>query len=193
MVGSGAVGAARAAATGRATSRTRGSGGRRSRRRAREALRGVAPERVRGVATCATSGTVLLVDRAGEPLTPGLMYDDARASEHAERAAAALGRPIGASWGLAKLLWMLDEWPGLARGARLAHQADVVTRRLAGHDVPSDSSHALKSGYDVEREAWPAARRRRPGCCPTSCAAARGSARSASAPPRRPRSPPGRR
>ena len=41
-----------------------------------------------------------------------------------------------------------------ARGARLAQQADVVTRALVGEAVPSDSSHALKSGYDLEREAW---------------------------------------
>lgn len=116
----------------------------------RAAMAGVAPERVRGVATCATSGTVLLVDREGEPLTPGLMYDDARAAEQAARV------DMPASWGLPKLAWMLDEWPDLARGARAAHQADVITRRLAGHDVPADSSHALKTGYDVERERWPA-------------------------------------
>ena len=107
----------------------------------REALREVAPERVRGVAVCATSGTVLLVDGSGVPLTPGVMYDDARAGG-------------GAHPALRKLRWMLDAWPELARGARLAHQADVVTRALVGGEVPSDSSHALKSGYDPEREAW---------------------------------------
>ncbi|MEY2442663.1 MAG: D-ribulokinase [bacterium] len=107
----------------------------------REALHGVAGERVRGVATCATSGTVLLVDRDGKPLTPGLMYDDARAS--------------GAAPALAKVRWMLDEWPELARDARVAHQADFVTRALVGEAVPSDASHALKTGYDPEREAWP--------------------------------------
>lgn len=101
----------------------------------REALRGVAAERLRGVATCATSGTILLVDGAGRPLTPGVMYDDARGGAGARR-----------------VTWLLREWP--ARGARLAQQADVVTRALVGHDVPSDSSHALKSGYDPEREAW---------------------------------------
>jgi len=117
----------------------------------REALRDVAPGRVRGVATCATSGTVLLVDGAGEPLTPGLMYDDARAGEQA----ALLGGAMSPSWGLPKLLWMLEEWPQHARdGVRLAHQADVITRRLTGHDVPSDSSHALKSGYEQARERW---------------------------------------
>lgn len=115
----------------------------------RGALHGVAPERVRAVATCATSGTILLVDRAGEPLTPGLMYDDARAVEQARR----VGMP--ASWALPKLLWMLDEWPDVARGARAAHQADVITRRLVGHAVPADASHALKTGYDAEHECWP--------------------------------------
>ena len=121
----------------------------------RAALRGVAPERVGGVATCATSGTILLVDRAGAPLTPGLMYDDGRAAEQAARMAAdggLGGLPISA---LPKLLWMLDAWPELARGARLAHQADVVTRGLVGRAVPSDSSHALKTGFDQARERWP--------------------------------------
>jgi sugar (pentulose or hexulose) kinase len=121
----------------------------------RAALRGVAPERVRGVATCATSGTVLLVDRRGAPITPGLMYDDARASKQAARLGAQSGLAISPSWGLPKLLWMLDAWPELATGGRVAHQADVITRGLVGAAVPSDSSHALKTGYDQEREAWP--------------------------------------
>jgi sugar (pentulose or hexulose) kinase len=120
----------------------------------RTALEAVAPQRVRGVATCATSGTALLIDARGEPLTPGVMYDDTRASEQAARAGEQLGVPMSASWSLPKLLWMLDEWP-LAPGARLAHQADVITRALAGHAVASDSSHALKTGYDQQREAWP--------------------------------------
>ena len=128
-------------------------GGRRSRPLAARRLHGVAPERVRGVATCATSGTILLVDRDGEPLTPALMYDDGRAVEQAARVDEAGFVParVAPSWALPKLLWMLDAWPELARegrgarGARLAHQADVVTRRLVGKEVPSDSSHALKT------------------------------------------------
>lgn len=124
----------------------------------REALGDVAPERVAGVATCATSGTIVLVDDAGAPLTAGLMYDDGRAARQAARAedaGRALGHRIGASWGLAKLVWLVEHEPQLARGARLAHQADVVTRRLAGRELPTDSSHALKSGLDVEAQAWP--------------------------------------
>lgn len=115
----------------------------------RGAMAAVASERVRGVATCATSGTIVLVDDDGEPLTAGVMYDDARAASQASKVG------MSASWGLPKLRWMLDEWPDLARGARVAHQADVVTRRLTGHGVPADASHALKTGYDVEHERWP--------------------------------------
>jgi sugar (pentulose or hexulose) kinase len=124
----------------------------------REALAGIAAGRIEGVATCATSGTVLLVDRAGVPVSSVLMYDDARATAQARRAAAAgreLGHRVGAGWGLAKLLWLLEQRPALAPGARLAHQPDLVTRRLVGHEVATDSSHALKSGYDVEAERWP--------------------------------------
>jgi D-ribulokinase len=110
----------------------------------RDALQDIVAARVRAVATCATSGTILLVDRDGEPLTPALMYDDGRASAQAGR----LGLPT--SWGLPKLHW-LRERAALTPGARLAHQPDVVTRRLVGHAVATDASHALKSGYDAGR------------------------------------------
>ena len=121
---------------------------------------GAAP---RGVALCATSGTVLLVDAAtGGPRTAGLMYDDTRAAADADRANqaggevwAALGYRMQPSWGLPKLLWLLRERPALVPGARLAHQADLVTRRLVGHAVPADTSHALKTGYDLRRDRWP--------------------------------------
>ncbi|MEA2197795.1 MAG: D-ribulokinase [Solirubrobacteraceae bacterium] len=115
------------------------------------------------VAVCATSGTVALVDAAGDPLSSGLMYDDSRALEEADRVAEVgsalwdrLGYRIQASWALPKLLWLLGERPAAARGARLAHQADFVTRRLIGHEVHTDSSHALKTGYDLRHDAWPA-------------------------------------
>ena len=128
----------------------------------RTALSGIAAERVRGVATDATSGTVLLVDRAGAALTPALMYDDSRATHQARRVNEAgeslwssLGHRPQAEWALPKVLWMLEEWPELARGALLAHQPDYITRRLCGHEVPTDTSHALKTGYDLVHDSWP--------------------------------------
>src|SRR3712207_6020024 len=46
----------------------------------RSALSGVDPGRIRCLAVDGTSGTILLADRRGRPLTAGLMYDDGRAS-----------------------------------------------------------------------------------------------------------------
>ena len=127
-----------------------------------QAMARIPPAAVRGVACCSTSGTVVLLDKDGTPRTPGLMYDDARAGEDAERVEAAgaatwraLGYRMGASWGLPKLVW-LARHGRLPAGARLAHQADLICERLVGAPVPTDSSHALKSGFDLRAGAWPA-------------------------------------
>ena len=129
----------------------------------REALAAVPRGRLGGTALCATSGTVLLADAAGEPLTAGLMYDDARARPQLarlERAVgprleAVLGARVQVSWALPKLLWLLEHGHAALPGARLAHQPDVLVRRLVGHEVAADASHALKTGYDVARGGWP--------------------------------------
>lgn len=128
----------------------------------RDALERVEPGRLRGVATDSTSGTILLVDRAGAAITPGLMYDDSRAGDQACRASEvgeavwrSLGYRMQASWALPKLLWLLDCQSDLIPGARLAHQCDYVNRRLVGSEVAADSSHALKTGYDLIEGSWP--------------------------------------
>lgn len=122
----------------------------------------VPADSIRATALCGTSGTILLLDERGDPLTNGVMYDDSRAAEETERVNeagfdlwAALGYSrMQPSWALPKLVRLLREH-GELRGARLAHQPDFITRRLTGDAVPADSSHALKTGYDVVNEAWP--------------------------------------
>ncbi|MEV6395999.1 FGGY family carbohydrate kinase [Streptomyces sp. NPDC051907] len=105
---------------------------------AREALSEAGPGAgPRALAVCSTSGTVLLADRAGRPLGPALMYDDGRAP----------------SRGPGKALLLLKEH-GAGRDVRVLHQADLILARLAGRILPTDSSHALKTGYDPERESY---------------------------------------
>ncbi|HEY2040765.1 MAG TPA: FGGY family carbohydrate kinase [Edaphobacter sp.] len=116
---------------------------------------------VLGVALDATSGTILLVDATGAPLTPGLMYDDGRAREETAEVSEKgselwneLGYRIQASWGLPKLLWLKKN--GLLQpGVRLLHQNDWLHLRLSGRMLSTDSSHALKTGYDLLRSRWP--------------------------------------
>jgi sugar (pentulose or hexulose) kinase len=129
---------------------------------ARAATAGLDPARIGGLAVDGTSGTVLLADATGRPLTPGLMYDDARAEPEAARANEAgeavwhrLGyRRMQAGWGLPKLV-RLAERSSFAEGTRLLHQPDLITWRLAGRQLPADASHALKTGYDLLEERWP--------------------------------------
>ncbi|MEA2972929.1 MAG: D-ribulokinase [Actinomycetota bacterium] len=127
--------------------------------------------RVVAVSVCATSGTVVALDRHGEPIGPALTYADQRAVAEAEIAQAAgsarwaaLGLRVQASFGLPKWAWLVANRGSAV--AALGHASDVVVRRLVaggggvgglgGEPVPTDWSHALKSGFDPLRQEWAA-------------------------------------
>jgi sugar (pentulose or hexulose) kinase len=102
------------------------------------------------LSVCATSGTVAVLDAAGQPAGPALLYDDQRAGGEA----AAAGLP--ATSGLPK--WArLAAHAGAGEPLRLCHAPDVLVSRLIGRPAPTDWSHALKSGYDPATGQWPAA------------------------------------
>ena len=120
------------------------------------------------VALCVdgTSGTVLGVDERGQPVTPGMMYNDGRASDEAKELAAAakadhtfvpVAGGIAASHAIAKVLWLRKHAPAQFAAARcFVHQADFIAGQLCGrHDI-TDYSNALKMGYDLISESWPA-------------------------------------
>lgn len=116
---------------------------------------------IAGLAVCGTSGTFLVADRAGRPLTPALMYDDARATAEFSIVADAWaacadrnGYRVQRTWALPKLLWTLRNVVEAAEG-RLYHAADFVGSWLAGEPVAADTSHALKTGYDIVAGRWP--------------------------------------
>ena len=128
----------------------------------RAAIKGLPASSIRGVAVDGTSGTILLADRLGRPTTPGLMYDDVRASEQVstinaigEKVWATLGYRMQASWALPKLVWLLANQHAKPTGQRLVHQTDFITWRLAGRQVATDMSTALKTGYNLIEESWP--------------------------------------
>ena len=125
---------------------------------------------IRGVAVDGTSGTILLVDQSGQPLMPGFMHDDNRAIEEARRVNeigaavwATMGYQMPPSWALPKLLWMLRAYQDnitsvsgkVRHGIKLAHQTDFVNRHLIGHEIPTDTSSSLKTGYDLIKNSWP--------------------------------------
>lgn len=131
------------------------------------AIANLPADRIAGVAVDATSGTIVLVDETGEPISPGLMYDDARAAGFVDRVREAgenvwnsLGTLIGATWALPKILWLIDHYrndvAGVNSRVKILHQNDFIHRKLIGPGAATDSSHALKSGYDLLNDRWPA-------------------------------------
>ena len=126
------------------------------------------PENIVALAVDATSGTIVPVDINLKPLRAGLMYNDARAHEEAERLNTIggeyllrLGYRFNASFSLAKILWLLEHEPDIMeRAAWMVHQSDFITARLSRmpgieNRPMSDESNALKSGYDILEHQWP--------------------------------------
>ena len=119
---------------------------------------------IRALAVDGTSGTVACLDREGRPLRPALMYNDGRSAAEAvtlNETAGSFGDEIGyrfaSSFSLAKILWIRNWEPAVfSRTHYFAHQADFINWRLTGVPGVSDYSNALKTGYDLVDECWPA-------------------------------------
>jgi sugar (pentulose or hexulose) kinase len=130
----------------------------------REMVGRIDRRRIRGLSVCSTSGTVVLTDSSGTPVTPGIMYDDARAAERPAILDAILtkgadlwhrlGHRPQASWALPTLVYLHETgaWPA---GAHVCHQGDYIMQQLAGHTLPTDSGQALKTGVDLATLLWP--------------------------------------
>ncbi|MGD8908936.1 MAG: FGGY-family carbohydrate kinase [Chromatiales bacterium] len=111
---------------------------------------------IRAIAVDATSSTLLLCDPEGDPLTPGLMYDDSRGRVALSeiRSIAPADNPVqSATSSLAKLLYLRNTLE-LHRFHAL-HQADWIMGRLCGRFPLSDENNCLKLGYDPFERRWP--------------------------------------
>jgi D-ribulokinase len=119
---------------------------------------------ISGICIDSTSGTVLPIDANGYPLHPALMYNDRRSEGQVAAVQAAgsahqkkLGYQFGSSYALPKILWFKQERPDVfARAHRFVHAADWLAGCLTGDFSVSDTSNALKTGYDLIDLCWPA-------------------------------------
>jgi sugar (pentulose or hexulose) kinase len=117
----------------------------------------IGPDRVAALVVDGTSGTLLLADAQGVPVTPALLYNDARAVAEAE-ALLTLAPPQsgahGASSSLAKLMWLKNKELD-RKAAHALHPADWIAGMLTGRFGVSDYNNCLKLGYDAETLRWP--------------------------------------
>ncbi|HIK43753.1 MAG TPA: FGGY-family carbohydrate kinase [Leptolyngbyaceae cyanobacterium M65_K2018_010] len=113
------------------------------------------------IAVDGTSGTVLLCDRGGEPLTPALLYNEACPSKPLDPAPALVpphSPARSATSSLAKLLWWQHTLPKTQwhQATYLLHQADWLAAQIHGQWGISDYHNSLKLGYDPEKLSYPA-------------------------------------
>lgn len=124
---------------------------------------GRSPDEIVSLSIDGTSGTIVPLDGAYQPLTNAIMYNDPRARAEAKTVHDAmrahekkLGLAFGASFSLPRILWVRDHQPDIYAKTRVfAHQADYIAGRLSGVYDMSDYSNALKTGYDLIDETWP--------------------------------------
>jgi sugar (pentulose or hexulose) kinase len=110
-----------------------------------------------------TSGTLVPLDGRGKPLYPALMYNDNRSQPYVAGVRQAggilenkLGYAFNASFALPKIVWLMKEQAEVFAGLRhLASPTDFIVGRLSGDYGISDTSNALKSGYDLVEGCWP--------------------------------------
>jgi sugar (pentulose or hexulose) kinase len=113
---------------------------------------------VAAVSITSTSGSLVPVDKSGNPVRQALLYDDQRATAAAEqlnKAESAGSTQWTSSHSLSKAIWVREAEPEVwEKVARLLHPTDWLIAKLTGDFGVADHSNALKLGYDVETERW---------------------------------------
>lgn len=112
------------------------------------------PKQIEAIAIDGTSGTILMADEEGRPLSPGHMYNDPSSKALAERIASlapATSAAHGATSPAARLKDLQKRYPN---AHAMLHQADWLASRLTGQFL-SDDNNALKTGWDPVQRRWP--------------------------------------
>ncbi len=99
-----------------------------------------------------TSGTILAVDKSGEPLGLASMYNDLAERADVDKVSAVAPMETAARGGSSPLARALSMQKG---ATRILHQADWLAGQFSGRYDVSDENNALKSGYDPVARIWP--------------------------------------
>jgi D-ribulokinase len=107
------------------------------------------------IAVDGTSGTMLALDDAGEPVAGSLMYNDPISDPAILEAISAVAPSTSAALGQNSALARAKSLRLQPDVRRVAHQADWVSGLFSGKFDLSDENNALKTGYDPVLRQWP--------------------------------------
>ncbi|MGB9662010.1 MAG: FGGY-family carbohydrate kinase [Moorellaceae bacterium] len=117
---------------------------------------------IEGICLCATSSTVVCVDREGTPLAPAIMWMDTRAVQEAQQVTQTnhpvlrySGGEVSPEWMLPKTLWIKKNNPQLYRRSyKIVEQLDWLNYLLTGKWVASQCNATCKWNYSSMDGGW---------------------------------------
>jgi FGGY-family pentulose kinase len=130
-----------------------------------ECLKDVSPEiknNILACSICATSSTVLSVDREGTPLGKALLWMDSRAKKEAEainrgqhEVLQYCGGEVSVEWMIPKVLWFKNNSPSIyEKTFKFVEQLDWLNYKLTGSWVSSICNTTCKWQYIEDRGGW---------------------------------------
>ena len=105
-----------------------------------------------------TSGTILLTDYQGMPLSNAIMYNDTSAIEESKLVEKISdNHPIvsSSSNALVRALKLIKEKKQDIQTYKILHQADWIAGKIINEFNYSDDNNSLKLGYDCLNQKWP--------------------------------------
>ena len=105
-----------------------------------------------------TSGTVLLTNIDGEPLSNAIMYNDTSATSEGKLVESiSNNHPIvsSASNALVRVLKIINNKKEDLNSYKILHQADWIAGKIMNEFIYSDENNSLKLGYDCLNQKWP--------------------------------------
>jgi len=115
------------------------------------------------IGVTSTSGTVVCVDKEGNPLREAFIYNDPEGSEESkllneklQGLTSKLGYKFNASYALSKILWIKAHLPEIYDKTRyFLSPTDFINYKLTGVIGVTDHTNALKFGFDLVDYLWP--------------------------------------
>ncbi|MDR2643305.1 MAG: FGGY-family carbohydrate kinase [Planctomycetaceae bacterium] len=120
------------------------------------------PSQLKAISVCCNPGSLVIVDRAGNPTGPAILSEDARAIDqvkslnyHGQEHCNRMGFQFKPDSPLAKISWFKENLPEIYENICFLHQADYIVGKLKGKADVTEYSLAMKTGCDLGEENWP--------------------------------------